>query len=225
MLGLLLVVLVSALLPVPLNTIIGDVDDDKKITIRDAQLISKVSARLEPPNCASDYNGNGRTEITDALYVAQIVAGTRIHNQGTCSNRNQAFTCGDADGDGDVDSTDLNVITQYLSSPSLFTCDGTAVCPTTGLVCPAGEQCPSVVPIGFTRTCADTGFNDGTSMLPPNGILDDGDRLMIELYVGGYTPALSMCDIPCRDPSTIPPPVPFAAPSKPKAPFRAPARR
>ncbi len=219
-LGLLLVVLVVGLGFVDPNTPMGDVNADERINVVDSQLIARVASGLESDNCASDYDRNGRTDILDALKVAQVAAGIRIHNGGTCSNPSQVFTCGDTDGDGDVDSTDLNIITQYLSSPSLFTCDGTAICPTTGEVCPAGEQCPSTLPFGFTRTCADTGFNDGTTMLTPNGILDDGDRLMIGLYVGGYMSALSMCNVPCRDPSRIPPPVPIAGPTKPKAPVR-----
>src|SRR3989338_1978774 len=88
MLGLLLVVLVVALVPVPVTTIMGDVNNDGRITITDAQGIARVHSGLESSNCASDYDRNGRTNILDALKVAQLSAGLRIHSTGTCNDPN-----------------------------------------------------------------------------------------------------------------------------------------
>src|SRR3989344_5150290 len=110
MLGLLLVVFVVGLLPVLGTTPMGDVNADGRITITDAQLIARVSAGLEPSNCASDYNRNGRTEITDALKVAQVAAGSGFHVAGSCADPSRQYVCGDVDGDGDVDSMDESIL-------------------------------------------------------------------------------------------------------------------
>src|SRR3989344_1752184 len=186
MLGLLLVVLVVALVPVPGTTIMGDVDNDGRITVSDAQGIARVSSSLESSNCASDYDRNGRTNILDALKVAQISVGTRIHSTGTCDDPNKQFVCGDVNGDARVTQRDVDLLGDYV----------------------AGRP----VPLEFTTACADV--TSTTSGHLADGIINEIDAIYLGLYVQGFAD-LSFCNAPCRDPRTIPPPVPLRSPVKP----------
>jgi len=180
MLGLLLVVLVVGLNPGSSNSIMGDANLDGRITVTDSQLIARVVSGLEPSNCVADYDRSGRVTILDALKVAQIVAGTRLHTSGTCDD--PVTVCGDVNNDNVITQADLNLLRDYVQ----------------GLPTP-----------GMDITCADT--TGGTLGDIPNGIIDELDAQMVFWYLnqGPSASELSFCNIPCRDPRTIPPPAPI----------------
>ena len=178
MLGLLLVVFVIGLMPVPGSTIRGDVNNDGSLTISDAQAIALVSSGRDAPNCAADLDNNGRVNILDALKTAQIVAGTREHRFGTCDDT--VTVCGDVNNDDVITQADLNLLRDYVQ----------------GLPTP-----------GIDITCADvTEWDDGDV---PNGIIDEFDYDALERFIRISGPSLAYCNIPCRDPRTIPPPAPI----------------
>ena len=187
--------------------------NDGRITVTDSQLIARVSSSLESSNCASDYDRNGRTNILDALKVAQIAVGTRIHSTGTCDNPNKQFVCGDVNGDARITQRDVDDLSQAIAGS--FACDGVTLCPTIGTACPLGEYCYPNAPVGFDERCGDVVDSNPAAIcgLHPDGVIDRDDVDAVRYYLLGSECILDGCYAPCRDPRSIPPPVPLRKPS------------
>ncbi len=205
MLGLLLVVTAVALLPLPGRNMMGDVDADNRITFRDYFLIARVSSQLEPPNCASDYDRSGKTDVLDALKVYQIASGLREHNTGTCDNSSKRFVCGDANGDGRVTQIDANLVLSFSrSSGANCTVDG--ICELTGEKCidysadiPGVSVCNRDIEL-HVNYAIDSGSTFPVDSEGPDYHVDLGDYYRILYYLRGYADLLDGCASPYRAP-------------------------
>jgi len=84
-----------------------EVTFDDSITPKITELTGTVMAMTLTPLTCGDMNGNGLTEILDAITMMQIVVGTETPTQ-------QQLAAGDIDPNGTVDVLDIIILMQHL---------------------------------------------------------------------------------------------------------------
>ena len=104
--------------------IIGDVNYDGVLTIRDAALIAKymshpeylTDAQINAVTAQGDFNGDGRVSVRDASDIVRYIAKSAKDKENTVSTEPAEIIPGDMNGDGVVSFRDAAIIAKYLAN-------------------------------------------------------------------------------------------------------------
>lgn len=88
------------------NQVVGDVDNDGKITVDDVDLVSKIDAGIiQPPSniCCADIDESGKVDIFDSLFIEEVIEGKRAKVKRVCPQPQLTsdLQCTDSDGGKD----------------------------------------------------------------------------------------------------------------------------
>ena len=129
------------------NSLLGDTNNDGRITVLDSLFLSKYAVGSEEwgsNTCCLDANNDGQDgTVTDSMYASQVAVGSATQ-LGTCSNRivrgsppsltgaafadisgmptaslSQEF-CGDINGNGQYDNDDVRIVSEHVAGSSLL---------------------------------------------------------------------------------------------------------